>query len=109
MIERYVKCEAYYHVDTLSIRITLQMCVLSLCTRVQLVADWEIRHDLHITKYNQTNTHMQNDFLISQTVKSSSLTLISDMILLLPGEGTESTHRTALLFVQNIAGKKRVL
>lgn len=41
----------------------------------------------------------------SETVKWSILTLISDRILLLPGEGTESTHRITLLFVQNITCK----
>lgn len=34
----------------------------------------------------------------SQTGKLSILTLISDRILLLPGDGTESTHRTNFLF-----------
>lgn len=38
---------------------------------------------------------------------SSLLTLISARILLLAGEGTESTHRTTLLCVQNTARRER--
>lgn len=54
-----VGCETHYHVDMLSKCCTLHMDVFSLCMRVRLVANWitKIRHDLHVTKYNQATTN----------------------------------------------------
>lgn len=82
----------------LSMCCTLHTDVFSLCIRAQVV-DWMTKTYCDLHNYTQMRTSVCWYHRIG---RSFILTLTSDRILLLPGEGTDSTHRITLLLVQNI-------
>lgn len=99
-----VPCEACYHVDMLSMCCTLHMAVLSLCMRVQLVADWvtQIHHDYN-TRHNQ-RTQIYLDTPGMQTVFQSHLELRQDFAF---AWRRNRVHPQNDPPVQNISRKKR--
>lgn len=87
-------------------RVTMSICCPCaalctwLCSRSAWGSSWWQTGSHRYIMITTLNTIREHRFiLIHRECKLySSLTLNSDRILLLPGEGTESTHRTTLLF-----------